>query len=232
MPGASAWPTTLHQHVWPGHSLAPSLNEAGAVFLCGAGSVGSMLTGHIPSEYPLLLTPSLLIEGSAVVGYLTEATCPHRFFHGWITVPDADEDASSVSAQQMLRDVKAWTGWSQRILADVIGVTHPTVARILAGELPARSPEAVARLHHVRDVVHRLWVLSGRRPRRVNELVSLAKSSDGASVVELLKEQQWSRAYLLALRLRNGAEPEMLAAAPDAADLDATRFVDEASVWV
>jgi hypothetical protein len=198
----------------------------------GAALFSSILTEQPATSYPLLLSPSLIIEGSAVVGAIRDDPGPHSFFGGWVQLPPSPPLDFQTTAQQLLIDVKAWTGWSLRTLADVLGVTHPTAGRILEGDFPARSVDAIARLHHVHDVLQRLWILIGRHQKRLRELIAMPQPNGTDSVRALLKREEWVSAYSLGLRLHGGDAPDMLAASPNASSLDATTFVEDASVWV
>jgi transcriptional regulator with XRE-family HTH domain len=63
---------------------------------------------------------------------------------------------------EMLKEVKAKTGWSETDLAQEIGVTQPTVSRILNGQKDCKGSTfiAIAKLHKAVSSRHR----SRRRP--------------------------------------------------------------------
>jgi predicted transcriptional regulator len=63
---------------------------------------------------------------------------------------------------EMLKEVKAKTGWSETDLAQEIGVTQPTISRILNGQKDCKGSTfiAIAKLHKAVFSKHR----SRKRP--------------------------------------------------------------------
>jgi hypothetical protein len=66
--------------------------------------------------------------------------------------------------QQMLGDIEAWTGWSKRQLAGVLGTSHTTVRNAAAGRplLAARSGDLRRRVTNTHNLVGRVYVVAGR----------------------------------------------------------------------
>lgn len=96
-------------------------------------------------------------------------------------------------ARWRIRDIKAMTGWSDRTIATVLGVSHPTVAALRQGRrgrVPLR-----ARLMRVHDLVERVYMLSERNPESTEELLT-ANTPDGRSAFSLLAADRPADAYL------------------------------------
>lgn len=109
--------------------------------------------------------------------------------------------------QQQTLQVRRWTGWSIRYLADVTGTSHTTIRGIETGRPVAysRSGDLRIRIASLHDVVQRVFILAGRDPQRVAR--ALANEPGGsASAVEEMKHGRFGAAYVAAidsLRPRN-----------------------------
>lgn len=106
---------------------------------------------------------------------------------------------------EMAKDLRVWTGWSIRALAEVLATTHPTMGQILEGAPQAgtRNKELLRRIEQAYEVVARIYLVAGRDDRRT--AVALASSSPSGSAIFHLMTDQPSRAYLAAL---NALRPE------------------------
>jgi hypothetical protein len=100
---------------------------------------------------------------------------------------------------QMAKDVRAWTGWSTRALAEAVGTTHPTIRQILDA-VPGsgtRRPDMLRRLEQVHGVVARIYLMAGSDSRRAAAV--LAAGPAGRSAVDYLSAGEANKAYLAAL---------------------------------
>lgn len=102
--------------------------------------------------------------------------------------------------QQQAIQIRKWTGWSIRFLADVVGTSHTTIRGIENGRPVAdsRSGNLRTRITNVHDVVQRVHLLAGRDPWKVARALSTEPMS-GASAVEEMKHCQFGAAYVAAI---------------------------------
>jgi transcriptional regulator with XRE-family HTH domain len=147
----------------------------------------------------MLLAPSGDPLRSGTVDTLPVRRPPSRgLFDTWVEMP-AQPDRHSPRAQQLTRDIRACTGWSQRKVAAALGVTHPTVRALEEGRSSARVGDLYHRLLEVHDVIERIFLVAGGSIQEADRLLSTAPDEESASAVELLKNRQPSAAYLAAL---------------------------------
>jgi hypothetical protein len=102
--------------------------------------------------------------------------------------------------QQMLGDIEAWTGWSKRHLAGVLGTSHTTVRNAAAGRplLAARSGDLRRRVTNTHNLVSRVYVLAGRNAQETARILE-APQGDNPPAIEALSASNYDRAYLAAL---------------------------------
>jgi hypothetical protein len=93
------------------------------------------------------------------------------------------------------------TGWTNRTLGLVIGVSHPTVAKILRGDLTAlsRSQEARERIVAAHEAILRLYVLAGRNPHKLADALDAPDKND-QTAIDYLIDREIPTAYLVAAR--------------------------------
>jgi transcriptional regulator with XRE-family HTH domain len=119
-----------------------------------------------------------------------------------IDVPD-DVVQPALDVVRSVGDLRAWTGWSYRQLADVLGTSHTTVRAIEDGRPMAesRSGDLAARIADAREVVSRIFVVAGREPGGTHTLLST--STDGRrSAMDELADRNPAAAYLAAIDAR------------------------------
>jgi len=95
-------------------------------------------------------------------------------------------------ARSRIRDIQRMTGWSDRVVARVLGVTHPTVAALKQGRrgrVPVR-----ARLLRAHDLAERVFLLTGRDQLATQELFE--QQRQGISAFSLLADDKPADAYL------------------------------------
>jgi hypothetical protein len=100
-----------------------------------------------------------------------------------------------------------WTKWSHRVLAQVIGSTHPTIAQALAGNAGAlsRSTNQRQRLDDAFAVVSRIYVLANRTPDRTAYALT-TPGADGDTATTLLVDGEPAKAYVRAMQTLRPAQ--------------------------
>lgn len=111
---------------------------------------------------------------------------------------------------RMATDIQAWTGWSNRTLAEVIGTTHPTIRALRDGNFVVypRNREYRQRLRTAHGVVGRAFQLAKRDARQTNALLS--DRSNGESPMQHLIRGDVTGAYRCVLDLLQPQEPAEL----------------------
>lgn len=100
-----------------------------------------------------------------------------------------------------------WTGWSNRVIADVIGTTHPTVQAIRKGRNPERRLDLTDALFKTAEVVEKLTRLAGADQSRLR--MALKTSGPGGETpLQLLSAGEYGRAYLQAMDTLNRRRQE------------------------
>lgn len=109
--------------------------------------------------------------------------------------------SESPDVARKLQDLVRWSGWSNRVLGQIVGVSHPTIGNALSGKTGAlsRREDAVRRLDAAHDMVERIFVLAGRDKSRVAEVLGAA-DSNGMTAIEHLIAGNVTDAYLAAIR--------------------------------
>jgi len=107
----------------------------------------------------------------------------------YVAVPDVEKRAI-LESEQMLRDLRGWTGWSDRTLVEIIGTTHPTVAKLNAGE-----SEFLARNETNRRRLAEAYQVAGRDTRRTASILEQMSFGD-RSARQYLCEGRPNEAYL------------------------------------
>lgn len=102
--------------------------------------------------------------------------------------------------QRMTAELRGWTSWSSRRLADVLGTSHTTVLRIESGRplISGHSGDLRRRLADAHEVVGRVFLLTGRDPGATGQVLDTSPP-DGTSPVAALHERQPAKAYLSAI---------------------------------
>jgi hypothetical protein len=102
--------------------------------------------------------------------------------------------------QHMLGDIEAWTGWSKRQLAGVLGTSHTTVRNAAAGRplLAARSGDLRRRVANTHNLVGRVYVLGGRDAQETAHILE-APQGENPPAIDALRATNYERAYIAAL---------------------------------
>jgi len=118
----------------------------------------------------------------------------------WVVIPPADDPDTPAMARR-LRDVAAWTHWSDRRLAELLGTSHPTIAAARRGHEITRVPNLADRIVELHRLIERIAVLCDRD---VSEVVRLLEAGPqgSTSAAEFIREGNVSQAYLAVLDAR------------------------------
>ena len=102
--------------------------------------------------------------------------------------------------QQVVRNLREWTGWSSRRLADVVRTTHTTVLGLESGRalMDSRSGDLRQRLSDASDVIGRVYLLAGSDPGTVAIVLDTAPPGRRSATNEL-RAGAPAAAYLAAL---------------------------------
>lgn len=102
--------------------------------------------------------------------------------------------------QHMLGDIEAWTGWSKRQLAGVLGTSHTTVRNAAAGRplLAARSGDLRRRVANTHNLVGRVFVLAGRDAPETARILE-ASQGENLAAIDALRATNYEHAYVAAL---------------------------------
>jgi len=209
------WPPTLAQH-WPHHAV---VNNA----LCRPGIVvgETDCIGGVTAASPAV-SGALILDGCAVIGTVSDDSAAQEAFHGLLRLPDWLPEPSP-QLRRMLREIRDWTGWSQRHLASHLGTTHPTVRRLEEEGASPRSVEAAARIPPLHNVIKRLFSVVGGDVRRLAQILAQPAVSGGLSPSDYLIREDYAKAYRAALRNQAGdSQTGMLVPPAGAVRLDGT----------
>jgi transcriptional regulator with XRE-family HTH domain len=113
--------------------------------------------------------------------------------------------------QQMMRQLRGWTGWSTRRLAEALNTSHTTIRAVLAGRplVGGHSGDLRRRLAETYEVVRRIFLLAERDPDRVAGILD-GTASASSSPAEELRAGDPARAYLAALDVLRSRRPGLV----------------------
>lgn len=113
----------------------------------------------------------------------------------WVRVPEFVPRAAPRS-QRLTREIRRLTGWSNRQLARVLEISHPTVRALEEGRSRSGDTDLLARLVEVEAVVSRVFLLTDQDTSETRRLLESAAPNTGKSPADLLQARQPSEAYL------------------------------------
>lgn len=117
----------------------------------------------------------------------------------WL-LPPPSSARPSPEPQRQIKELREWTGLSNRALAGVLGTSHPTIGALLSGESVdfTRKPEIRRGLANLHALCERLAPLvCFDSPRLLDVLYATDK---GIRIVDIAARGSTARAYGLALR--------------------------------
>ncbi len=129
----------------------------------------------------------------------------------WRIVLPAPDLHPAPSTQQLVRQVRQWTRWSTRQLAEVLDTSHTTIRAIENGRtlVGGHSGALRHRLADAHEVVERIFVLANRDAERVAAILDSAPPGK-RSAVEDLRAGEPARAYLAALDALRPRRPGLI----------------------
>jgi hypothetical protein len=130
---------------------------------------------------------------------------------GWVIVLPAPELHPAPSMQQVARQLRQWTGWSSRRLAEVLETSHTTIRAVEYGRplVGGHSGDLRRRLTDAHDVVERVFLLADRDPARVSTILDTAPPGRRSAVDEL-KAGEPGSAYLAAVDVLRPRRPGLV----------------------
>ena len=102
--------------------------------------------------------------------------------------------------QRMITEMRAWTGWSKRQLATVLGTSHTTIVNAEGGRplLEVRSGDLRRRVPGAHDLIRRVFLLAGRDAQTTAHVLETAPTN-GVSPIDALHTGNSEQAYLAAI---------------------------------
>lgn len=125
----------------------------------------------------------------------------------WVKLPALAVEPAP-QPQLQARELLKWTGLSRRLLAEMLGVTHPTLTAVTngSGVSLSKKPETVKRLDALHSLVSRLATFEIKAPGAIASAL-LSRSADGARIGDLAASGDVTKAYLQALEVLAGPSP-------------------------
>jgi hypothetical protein len=113
--------------------------------------------------------------------------------------------------QHVVRQIRDWTGWSSRRLAEVVDTSHTTILGVENGRplVGGHSGDLRDRLTDTHEVIERIWALAGSDPNLMRRLVETAPPGQRSAIAELAAGDP-DRAYLAALEVLRPRTPGLL----------------------
>ncbi|MHB8618237.1 MAG: hypothetical protein ACYDAG_01490 [Chloroflexota bacterium] len=103
--------------------------------------------------------------------------------------------------ERAIADIRSWTGWTVRGLADAAGTSHPTILAIGSGRTTtfSRIPDVPRRIVALHELLTRLHLLAGDDPVEINRALRDRPAGQHQSALEALAGGDLPGAYLCAL---------------------------------
>lgn len=117
----------------------------------------------------------------------------------WVRLPSV-RSRPTPEPQVKANQLMAWTGMSLRVLAEVLGTTHPTLSALTKGQSTelSRRPEVLERLESLHSVAERLAPVNPGGPRLLGDV--LLSETGGRTLADLAANGSAARAYIVALK--------------------------------
>lgn len=130
---------------------------------------------------------------------------------GWLLILPASDVRPVPELQWMVRQVRSWTRWSTRRLADVVGTSHTTIRAVENGRplVGGHSGGLRQRLAAAHEVIERIYLLANRDAEQVSAILDAAPPGR-RSPVEELRFGDAPGAYLAALQVLNPSRPGLI----------------------
>ena len=130
---------------------------------------------------------------------------------GWLLILPASDVRPVPELQWMVRQVRTWTGWSTRRLADAVGTSHTTIRAVENGRplVGGHSGDLRQRLAAAHEVIERVYLLANRNVERVTAILDAAPPGRRSPIDEL-RSGDAAGAYLSALQVLNPSRPGLI----------------------
>lgn len=147
------------------------------------------------------------------VGIGTVSTAPTvvdtpGLYSSWVKLP-ATKVSPSSRTQTSARELASMTGWSQRKLAKLLGITHPTVKALVEGRSTGSSSDTATRVIEAHSVVRRVYLLVGSDAVETARLLGASPAPGKHTPAELIAEGRSTEGLLAALDVLNPPRPEL-----------------------
>ncbi len=128
----------------------------------------------------------------------------------WRIILPATAPLATPGMERIVKQIREWTGWSARRLADVVRTSHTTILSAENGRplIGGHSGDLQRRLIDVHGVVERIHLLAGRNSKALARL--LETGSPETSAIEELEADHPARAYLAAIEVLRPRTPGLL----------------------
>jgi hypothetical protein len=129
----------------------------------------------------------------------------------WSLVFPAHEVLPAPDMQWAAKQVREWTTWSTRRLAEALGTSHTTVRAIESGRqlVEGHSGDLRRRLVATHSVIERVYVLANRDAVRTTAILDTTLPGQSSPVDEL-RSGHPNRAYLAAIDILRPRRPGLI----------------------
>lgn len=129
----------------------------------------------------------------------------------WPLVLPASTPRPAPEVQRVAKQIREWTGWSARRLAEVLATTHTTILGVENGRalVGGHSGDLRRRLMDAYDVIQRVVVLAGHDPGAITRLLETAPPGRRAALAELQADKP-ARAHLAAIDVLRPQTPGLI----------------------
>ncbi|MEW2569105.1 helix-turn-helix transcriptional regulator [Streptomyces sp. NPDC047070] len=181
--------------IWPPRGLGSAENVEQHVY----GALSPYTYGDATVAAPWVQLFPDVVSGAAL---LREFTC-------WVEIPEAPDELVS-PMPGMIREIRSWTGWSQRDLGEVLHTSHTTVRKLESdSRVTAKSRPAASLVPALHNLARRLYRAAEGDLDRLS--VALATPGpNGLSATQHLVDGAFPRAYSVALEALQGGRQEMI----------------------
>ena len=155
-------------------------------------------------------TFALLLAFPGTAGIGTVSTTPvvaegNSLYSSWVALPATTASPSS-RTQASTRELASMTGWSQRRLAKLLRVTHPTVKALIEGR--STSSDIASRAIEAHGVVRRVHTLVGGDVAETARVLDSKPEPGRKSAADLVSQGKISEGLLAAIDTLNPPRAE------------------------
>jgi len=193
--------------IWPSRGLGRAENGEQHVY----GALTPQTYGDATESTPWVqLVPDAVTNATFLRG-----------FTRWVEIPDAPEQLVS-PLPGMIREIRKWTGWSQRDLGEVLHTSHTTVRKLETdGRVTAKSRPSASLVPALHNLASRLYRAAEGDLGRLSVALA-APGTDGRNATQCLVDGAFPRAYSVALEALRGGHEGMITSGRTDRSPDAT----------